>query len=68
MNAELIVALGYTEWRNFSEAIRRARQQVANHVSADQGSFVDANKSVPTPMGNGRRMVQGSAVARTVAR
>lgn len=42
------VSAGQTEGaedRNFADAIRKARQQVAAHNIADQGSFVDANKS-----------------------
>lgn len=54
---DLAKLFGYTDWRNFADAIRKARQQVAAHNIAGQGSFVDANKSIPTPKGNGHRFV-----------
>lgn len=51
---DLARALGYTEWRNFSEAIRRARQQVGNHVNAGGDQFVDANKMITAGKGAAR--------------
>lgn len=51
---DLAKLFGYSEWRNFADAIRKARQQVAAHNIADQGSFVDATVSSPQPNGGFR--------------
>ena len=64
---DLAKTLGYTEWRNFAEAIRRARQQVANHVSAGSDPFVDTNKSVPNPSGGAARRVPDVHLTRFAA-
>lgn len=54
--------------RNFVDAEHhKARQQVAAHNIADQGSFVDANKSIPTPKGDGTRLVPDVHLTRFAA-
>src|SRR5690606_33906203 len=64
---DLAKVFGYVDWRNFADAIRKARQQVAAHNIADQGSFVDANKSIPTPKGDGARLVPDVHLTRFAA-
>lgn len=51
---DLANALGYVQWRNFVEAIRKAREQVASHGSAGQDHFADASKMVGVGSGASR--------------
>lgn len=60
-NAERIVVLGYSDWRNFTDCIRKARQQVESHVSAGRAEGGDVTGFV-----NAEQIVTGSAVARAV--
>jgi DNA-damage-inducible protein D len=48
--------LGYTEWRNFSKVIEKAREscQTANNAISDH--FVDVNKMVPLGSGSEREV------------
>ena len=44
---ELQYALGYTEWRNFSQAIVKAKASCAAAGANVEDHFVDVNKMVP---------------------
>ena len=69
------ISAGQTEGaddRNFVNAetvthVGKAREQVGAHNIADQGSFVDANKSIPTPKGDGARLVPDVHLTRFAA-
>lgn len=49
------------------KSILKARQQVANHVSAGSDPFVDTNKSVPNPSGGAARLVPDVHLTRFAA-
>lgn len=51
---DLAKLFGYADWRNFADAIRKARQQVANHSTAGQDHFVDATGMVELGSGSKR--------------
>ena len=51
---DLANTLGYVQWRNFVEAIRKARQQVEAHVNAGQDHFADVSKMVSVGSGAAR--------------
>lgn len=51
---DLANILGYVQWRNFVEAIRKARQQVEAHVNAGQDHFADVSKMVSVGSGAAR--------------
>jgi len=46
--------LGYTEWRNFSKVIEKARESCKNANNPILDHFVDVNKSIPVPKGGER--------------
>lgn len=48
---ELQVVLGYTEWRNFTTAIEKAKVACKNSNVAVHECFVDINKTSPMPNG-----------------
>ena len=48
---ELQSLLGYTEWRNFSKAIEKAKESCKNATESISNHFVDINKTIPMPKG-----------------
>lgn len=58
---DLARLFGYLNFRNFSEAIRKAREQVRSHIAAGQHEGADDRNFV-----NAEQVVTGSAVPRTV--
>lgn len=48
---ELQELLGYTEWRNFLNAINRAKDSCRNAEIEPNYHFVDVNKTIPMPKG-----------------
>jgi DNA-damage-inducible protein D len=55
--------LGYTEWRNFTKVIEKAKEscKTANNTIIDH--FVDANKTIPVPKG-GERTIEDLLLTR----
>jgi len=43
--------LGYTEWRNFLNAVDKAKDSCKNSVGEVSDHFVDVNKTIPMPKG-----------------
>lgn len=48
---ELQVLLGYTDWRNFLNAIEKAKESCKTTGEAVSDHFVDVNKTIPMPKG-----------------
>lgn len=48
---ELQEPLGYTEWRNFVNAIEKAKESCKNAGELVSDHFVDVNKTIPMPKG-----------------
>jgi DNA-damage-inducible protein D len=48
---ELQELLGYAEWRNFSNAINKAKESCETNGEAVSNHFVDINKTIPMPKG-----------------
>ena len=48
---ELQELLGYTEWRNFLNAISKAKESCETTGEAVSNHFVDINKTIPMPKG-----------------
>ncbi|MFH1563672.1 MAG: BRO family protein [Nitrospirota bacterium] len=48
---ELQELLGYTDWRNFNNAIGKAKQSCETTGVAVSDHFVDVNKTIPMPKG-----------------
>lgn len=48
---ELQELLGYTEWRNFLNAVDRAKESCKTSNEAVSDHFVDVNKTIPMPKG-----------------
>lgn len=53
---ELQVVLGYTEWRNFTTAIEKAKIACKNSNVAVHECFVDINKTSPMPNGGAKQI------------
>lgn len=51
MARELQELLGYTEWRNFLNAISKAKESCEATGEAVSNHFVDVNKTIPMPKG-----------------
>lgn len=53
---ELQVLLGYTDWRNFSNAIKKAKESCENTGEAVSNHFVDINKMIELGKGGQREI------------
>ena len=55
--------LGYSEWRNFTKVIEKARESCKNANNLILDHFVDANKTIPVPNG-GEKIVEDILLTR----